>query len=125
MKESRIPTAKRQAEVYALLATHTTMGATVREVEEWLGIGHGPASFALMTLHQSGRVARLKERRKGQHVHVMKGYAEGREESPYRPRLARRHPKDMTKDQVLAVMMDAGVDEYLYPEVRKILELLP
>lgn len=117
--------AKRQAEVYALLATHTTKGMTVREVEEWLGIRHGPANFALTMLHRSGRVARLRERRKGQHVHVLKGYAEGREESPYRPRQARPSPKDMTKDEVLAVMMDAGVDEYLYPEVRKILELLP
>jgi hypothetical protein len=117
--------AKRQAEVYALLATHTTKGLTVREVEEWLGVAHGPANFALTMLHRSGHVARLRERRKGQHVHVLKGYVEGREEFAYRPRLARPRPKDLTKDQVLAVMMDAGVDEYLYPEVRKILERLP
>ena len=117
--------AKQQAEVYALLATHTTKGLTAREVEEWLGIRHGPANFALTMLHRAGRVARLKERRKGQHVHVLKGYAGDRDESPYRPRLARPHAKDLTKDEVLAVMMDAGVDEYLYPEVRKILERLP
>lgn len=120
-----ILTDKRQAEIYALLATHTTKGMTVREVESWLGIGHRPALSALTMLQRAGRATRLKERRRSQAVYVLKGYAGGREESPYQPRHAKPHPKDLTKDQVLEVMGDAGVDEELYPEVRRILEELP
>ena len=118
-------TGKRQAEVYALLATHTKAGMTVKEVEDRLSLGHGPASSALTHLHRADRVARLQERRSGQQVYVLKGYVEDREESPYRPRSSRPHPKYMTKDQVLAVMMDAGVDDDLYPTIRRILEALP
>ena len=118
-------TGHRQAAVYALLAQKNTAGMTVKEVEDALSIGHGPASSALTHLHRADRVARLQERRVGQQVYVLKGYVEDREESPYRPRLARPHPKYMTKDQVLAVMSDAGADEDLYPLVRRILEALP
>jgi hypothetical protein len=118
-------TGKRQAQVYALLATHTGTGMTVKEVEDHLSLGHGPASSALTHLHRADRVARLQERRNGQQVYVLKGYVEDREESPYRPRLARPHPKYLTKDQVLAIMSDAGADEDLYPIVRRILDGLP
>lgn len=118
-------TGKRQAEVFALLATHTTQGMTVKEVETWLGIGHGPASSALTHLHRADRVARLKERRLNQEIYVLKGYVGGRDESPYRPRLVKPHPKYLTKDQVLAIMMDANVDETMYADVRAVLENLP
>jgi hypothetical protein len=118
-------TGRRQAEVFALLATHTNKGMTVKEVEEALNIGHGPASSALTHLHRAERVVRLQERRLNQQVYVLRGYAEGRLESPYRPRLVRPHPKYLSKDQVLAVMGDAGVDEELYPAVRRVLDALP
>ena len=118
-------TGQRQAQVFALLATHTNKGMTVKEVEDALSIGHGQASSALTHLHRAERVVRLQERRNGQQVYLLRGYAEGREESPYRPRFAKPHPKYMTKDQVLACMGDAGMDEDLYPQVRKLLEALP
>ena len=118
-------TGKRQAEVYGLLATRTTQGMTVKEVEDALSIGHGPASSALTHLHRAERVVRLQERRLNQQVYCLKGYAEGRLESPYRPRLARPHPRTMTNDEVMAVMMDAKVHESFYPIVRRILEALP
>jgi hypothetical protein len=118
-------TGKRQAQVYALLATHTGHGMTVKEVEDALSLGHGPASSALTHLHRADRVARLQERRSGQQVYVLKGYVEDREESPYRPRLGRTHPKYLTRMEVLGVMMDAGVDESVYPDVRKVLDALP
>jgi hypothetical protein len=118
-------TGKRQAQVFALLAQHTTAGMTVKEVEDALSLGHGPASSALTHLHRADRVARLQERRSGQQVYVLKGYVEDREESPYRPRLAKPHPKYLTKDQVLAIMSDTGVDEDLYPTIRRVLEALP
>jgi hypothetical protein len=118
-------TGKRQAQVFALLAQHTNDGMTVKEVEDALSIGHGPASSALTHLHRAERVVRLQERRMNQQVYVLRGYAEGRAESPYRPRLAKPHPKYMTTDQVLACMGDAGMDEDLYPQVRKLLETLP
>ena len=118
-------TGKRQAEVFALLAQQTTKGMTVKEVEDALNIGHGPASSALTHLHRAERVVRLQERRLNQQVYLLRGYAEGRPESPYRPRLAKPHPKYLTKDQVLAVMGDAGVAEELYPDVRRLLEALP
>jgi hypothetical protein len=118
-------TGHRQAQVFALLATHTSKGMTVKEVEEALGIGHGPASSALTHLHRAERVVRLQERRLNQQVYCLRGYAEGRPESPYRPRLARPHPRYLTKDQVLAVMADANVDESMYEEVRAVLENLP
>jgi hypothetical protein len=97
----------------------------VKEVEDALSIGHGPASSALTHLHRAERVVRLQERRMGQQVYLLKGYAEGREESPYRPRLAKPHPRTMTRDEVMAVMMDAGVHEGYYPLVRKVLDALP
>lgn len=118
-------TGKRQAEVYALLATHTSKGMTVKEVEDALSIGHGPASSALTHLHRAGRVARLQERRMNQQVYVLKGYVGDRDESPYRPRLPRPHPKYMTRLEVLTTMSEAGVDEDLYPAVRKVLDALP
>jgi hypothetical protein len=118
-------TGKRQAEVYGLLAQHTTQGMTVKEVEDALSIGHGPASSALTHLHRADRVVRLQERRVGQQVYCLKGYAQGRLESPYRPRLAKPHPRYLTRDQVLAVMADASVDESMYEEVRAVLENLP
>jgi hypothetical protein len=118
-------TGKRQAQVFALLATRNTQGMTVKEVEDALSIGHGPASSALTHLHRADRVARLQERRVGQQVYVLKGYVEDREESPYRPRQAKPHPRYLSKVQVLEVMGDAGVDEELYPQVRRILENLP
>jgi hypothetical protein len=118
-------TGKRQAQVFALLATHTSKGMTVKEVEDALSIGHGPASSALTHLHRAERVVRLQERRMNQQVYVLRGYAGGRLESPYRPRLARPHPKYLTKDQVLEIMMEAEVDEDMYEDVRRILENLP
>jgi hypothetical protein len=118
-------TGKRQAEVYGLLATSTSTGMTVKEVEMALSIGHGPASSALTHLHRADRVARLKERRLNQEIYVLKGYVGDREESPYRPRLAKPHPRYLTRDQVLAVMADASVDESMYEEVRAVLENLP
>jgi hypothetical protein len=118
-------TGKRQAQVFALLATRNTEGMTVKEVEDALSLGHGPASSALTHLHRADRVARLQERRMNQQVYVLKGYVEDREESPYRPRQAKPHPRYLSKAQVLEVMGDAGVDEGMYPEVRRILENLP
>lgn len=118
-------TGHRQAQVFGLLAQHTNDGMTVKEVEEALGIGHGPASSALTHLHRAERVVRLQERRMNQQVYVLRGYAEGRLESPYRPRLARPHPRHLTRDQVMAIMMEAEVDEDLYEDVRRVLENLP
>ncbi len=118
-------TGKRQAEVYALLATYTRHGVTVKEVEDRLSIGHGPASSALTHLHRAGRITRLKERRVNQEIYILKGYVGGREESPYRPRLGRKHPRELTREEVLAAMMDASVDEGMYGDVRAVLENLP
>ena len=118
-------TGKRQAQVFALLAQHTNDGMTVKEVEEALEIGHGPASSALTHLHRAERVVRLQERRLNQQVYVLRGYAEGRLESPYRPRLGRKHPRYLTRDEVLEAMMEGSVSEDLYEEVRAVLENLP
>jgi hypothetical protein len=49
----------------------------------------------------------------------------GREETSSRPRRSQPHPKHLTKDQVMAVMMDVGVPEGLYPDIRKVLNALP
>lgn len=118
-------TGHRQAQVFALLAQSTNAGMTVKEVEDALSLGHGPASSALTHLHRAERVVRLQERRNNQQVYVLRGYADGRPESPYRPRLAKPHPRYLTRDQVLAVMADASVDESMYEEVRAVLENLP
>jgi len=37
----------------------------------------------------------------------------------------RKHPRELTRDEVLSAMMDASVDEGLYEEVRAVLENLP
>jgi len=115
-----------QRGVMAHLALMKAEGATAADVEDTFGIGHGQASSALSHLHRAGLVRRVKMRRKRHEIYVLPEFVNGREESPYRPRLKpERHPRELSKDRILGIMMDAGVDESLYPEIRKVIEALP
>ena len=115
-----------QRRVYDALGDLKSEGITALEVEFALGVGHGMASSALSHLHRAGKVTRIKMRRKRHEIYVLPEYVNGREESPYRPRLEpAKHPRDLSQEQVFGAMMDAGVDESLYPEVRKVLNALP
>jgi hypothetical protein len=118
-------TGKRQKAVFALVTSAGPAGRTVGEVENALGLGHGPASSALTHLHRAGHIQRITDQRMKQEVYVHPDFRDGRTESPYRPRREHHHPRYLTAEQVLAVMMDAGVDESLYPEVRAVLNNLP
>jgi hypothetical protein len=119
-------TSLRQKGVYALVTRAGTEGMVGSEVEEALAIHHGQASSALSHLHRAGYVIRLKMRRGRQEIYVHPDYVRGREESPYRPRMKpAKHPRDLSDDQIRGVMMDAGVDESFFNEVRRVINNLP
>ena len=117
----------RQAAALALVARHTSDGITVAEAQDALGVGHGQASSALSHLHRAGKVVRLKSRRNKQELYVLPDHVNGREESPYNPRLNRKHPKFYSDATVFAAMKEAGIPALpdSYREIRKFLEALP
>jgi ribosomal protein S25 len=118
-------TGKRQRVIFELVAHAGRRGVTVGEVEDYTGLGHGPASSALTHLHRAGHIQRITEQRRKQEVYVHPEFRDDRTESPYRPRREIHHPRYLTKEQVLAAMMDAQVDESFYPEVKRVIENLP
>ena len=118
-------TGKRQKLIFELVTRWGREGATVGEIENYTGLGHGLASSSLTHLHRAGHIQRITEQRMKQEVYVHPEFRDDRTESPYRPRREIHHPRYLTKEQVLAVMMDAQVDESFYPEVRRVIENLP
>lgn len=102
-------TAAAQLDALALLRQAGAEGMTAAEYEDLAGIGHGMASSALSHLHRAGMVARVKMRRKRHEIYVLPGHVNGREESPYRPRLKpAKHPRDYTEQQVREAALEAG-----------------
>ena len=63
-------TALRQAQALNLLGQRQVTGITWKEFSEITGLHHGTASGVLSVLHKAGRIARLKETRKGCKVYV-------------------------------------------------------
>jgi len=60
----------RQAQALNLLGQRQVTGITWKEFSEITGLHHGTASGVLSVLHKAGRIARLKETRKGCKVYV-------------------------------------------------------
>lgn len=79
-------TASTTERVYALVKGNASIGLTDREAQSFTGLGHGTTSGALTRLHRAGRVVRLTEQRHRNEVYVLPEHANGRPESPYRPR---------------------------------------
>ena len=71
-------TALRQAQALNLLAQRKLLGMTWKELSEITGLHHGTASGVLSVLHKTGRIARLKETRKGCKVYVDVACIQGR-----------------------------------------------
>ena len=71
-------TALRQAQALNLLAQRKLVGMTWKELSEITGLHHGTASGVLSVLHKAGRIARLKETRKGCKVYVDVACIQGR-----------------------------------------------
>lgn len=71
-------TALRQAQALNLLAQRKLLGITWKELSEITGLHHGTASGVLSVLHKAGRIARLKETRKGCKVYVDVACIQGR-----------------------------------------------
>lgn len=71
-------TALRQAQALNLLAQRKLFGMTWKELSEITGLHHGTASGVLSVLHKAGRIARLKETRKGCKVYVDVACIQGR-----------------------------------------------
>lgn len=61
------------------------VGATWGEVADALGLHHGSASGALSSLHKTGMLVRLKEKRGRSSIYVIPQYAWTGETVPYRP----------------------------------------
>lgn len=115
-----------QRAALGILANMQSEGLTAAEFEDSMGIGHGQASSALSHLHRAGKIKRVKMRRKRHEIYVLPECVNGREESPYRPRLKPAKPaRDISDDQLRAIMMDVGVDEGLFTEVRRVVSALP
>lgn len=120
-------TAWRQAQAYKMIVEAASAGVTVMEYEAEFGLHHGQASSALSHLHRAGHVARLKMRRSKQEIYVLPAFINGRDESPYRPREGRKHPRFLSDEAVVTAMSSAGfvnVPSNL-ALVRRFLELLP
>ena len=102
-------------------------GLVVSELELILAVGHGQASSALSHLHRAQKVVRLRDRRNKQELYVLPDYVNGRKESPYNPRLNRKHPRFYNDSTVLKAMEEAGMSLGMdsYHMVRKFLEALP
>lgn len=75
----------RSRQVYDLLRNAGRAGATDREVQAALNIGHGASSGTLTRLHKGGHIERLARRRNRNQVYVLAKHAVGQELSPYRP----------------------------------------
>ena len=71
-------TALRQAQALNLLAQRKLLGITWKELSEITGLHHGTASGVLSVLHKAGRIARLRETRKGCKVYVDVACIQGR-----------------------------------------------
>jgi hypothetical protein len=100
-------------------------GVTVAEFEDLTATGHGQASSAFSHLHRAGHVRRIKMRRKRHEIYVMPEFVNGREESPYRPRLKpAKHPRDVTEQQFEEACEQAGVN-LSFGEYRRLMGFLP
>lgn len=120
-------TAWRQAQALQMITEAKSAGVTVMEYEAEFGLHHGQASSALSHLHRAGHVARLKMRRSKQEIYVLPGFINGRDESPYRPREGRKHPRFVSDEAVVHAMNGAGFENIPsnFALIRKFLELLP
>lgn len=120
-------TAWRQAQVLGAIATAASAGVTVMEIEKDFDLHHGQASSALSHLHRAGHVARLKMRRSKQEIYVLPRFINGRDESPYRPRENRKHPRFLSDAAVVEAMHGASikVTPATTQMIRRFLELLP
>jgi hypothetical protein len=115
-----------QRAAYAQLGAKKSEGMTVAEFEDLTTLGHGQSSSAFSHLHRAGKIRRIKMRRKRHEIYVLPEYVNGREESPYRPRLKPAKPaRDISDEQLRGIMMDVGVDESYFPVVRKVVSALP
>ncbi len=90
-----------QRAAYAQLGALKSEGMTVAEFEDLTGIGHGQVSSAFSHLHRAGKIKRIKMRRKRHEIYVLPEWVNGREESPYRPRLKpAKASRDIGDDQL-------------------------
>jgi ribosomal protein S25 len=121
-------TSRVQQAVYNWLSDVGAEGVTSAEVTDKYGIGEGMSSSALSHLHRAGRIRRVKMRRKRHEIYVLPEYVNGREESPYRPRLKQaRHVRELPESTVLKAMDEAGLstNAVAYGLIRRFLEKLP
>lgn len=75
---------KRQKDVYAYLRVLREQGLTVKDLRDITGWHHGQASSVLSSLHKSGYITRLTERRDRCQVYVDNEFINGREEATHR-----------------------------------------
>jgi hypothetical protein len=118
-------TKQRQTAALEAVTAAAAEGITSGELENLLHIGHGQASSALSHLHRAGRIKRIKDRRMTQELYVLAEHIGERKESPYNPRVQRKHPKFHSDRTVLEAMKAADIAPTRYDSIRKFLEELP
>lgn len=77
---------ERQESTMRALMFAEERGLTWKELAELRGWHHGQVSAVLSTLHQTGHITRLTERRNRCQVYVLPEHINGREEAPVRKR---------------------------------------
>lgn len=96
----------RSREVFKLIASAGEVGMTDKEVQSALRIGHGASSGTLTRLHKAEKIARLRDRRRGNEIYVLPRHVQDRTTSPYRPN--KRTSDDLR--EVRAQAWDEGRD---------------
>jgi hypothetical protein len=76
-------TTQRQRMVMASLERVRSTGLTWKELADFTGWHHGQASGALSTLHKTGHIERLAERRDRCHPYVLPEHVDGRDTQPH------------------------------------------
>lgn len=101
-------------------------GVTVAEFEDMHHIGHGQASSAFSHLHRAGHVRRIKMRRKRHEIYVLPEHINGREESPYRPRMKpAKHISEVSDEVMVEAMVKADIPVEAHRKIRAFLKHLP
>lgn len=77
----------RQQQIHHYLTGCGFHGATWREIDEALNLGHSVISGALTRLHRAGHVSRLVDQREDCHVYVLAGWEGWRSQIPYQPQV--------------------------------------
>lgn len=107
-------TAKRQEETMVFVKRAGSRGLTVKDLREISGWHHGQASSALSTLHKTGHLVQLVEKRDRCGIYVLPGYAGGRDTRAHK---ANSEGRTQAPPQIVEKIVEVMVPTYEDREV--------